>query len=57
MSCARTRRLLDAWLDDELDPATRAEIAGHLAQLPELRCAASPRASDCVTRSVRPICA
>ena len=34
MSCARTRRLLDAWIDDELDPTTRDEIAGHLAQCP-----------------------
>jgi anti-sigma factor RsiW len=34
MSCARTRQVLDAWIDDELDPSTRDEIGGHLAQCP-----------------------
>lgn len=34
MSCARTHRLLDAWLDAELDPATRAEMAAHFAACP-----------------------
>jgi len=34
MSCARARRLLDAWVDDELDPSTHAEIDAHLAQCP-----------------------
>lgn len=39
MSCARARQLLDAWIDDELDPATRAEIGAHIDQCPG--CAAS----------------
>jgi anti-sigma factor RsiW len=30
MSCAQPRRLLDAWLDGELDAATRAQIGEHL---------------------------
>jgi len=34
MSCARARRLLDAWVDDELDPSTHGEIDAHLAQCP-----------------------
>lgn len=38
MSCARTRQLLDAWVDNELDPTTANEIAGHLEQCPS--CAA-----------------
>ena len=29
MSCARTRQMLDAWIDGELDPATSAELAQH----------------------------
>jgi anti-sigma factor RsiW len=34
MSCARTRQLLDAWIDHELDPATGDELAEHLASCP-----------------------
>jgi anti-sigma factor RsiW len=34
MSCARTHRLLDAWIDAELDPATRSEMAAHFAACP-----------------------
>lgn len=30
MNCARTRQILDAWLDHELDRATSAELAQHL---------------------------
>ena len=32
MNCARTRQLLDAWVDDELDLATANEIASHVGQ-------------------------
>ena len=32
MSCTRTRQLLDAWMDDELDPSTRDEITAHFPQ-------------------------
>ena len=32
MSCARTRNLLDAWLDHELDAATGAQLASHVNQ-------------------------
>lgn len=31
MSCTRTRQLLDAWLDGELDAATGGEIAAHVS--------------------------
>ena len=34
MSCARTRQLLDAWIDDELDPTTADEIGRHIAACP-----------------------
>ena len=34
MSCARTRQMLDAWFDQELDAATSAEFAQHLATCP-----------------------
>src|SRR5262245_57810553 len=30
MTCARTRQVLDAWLDGELDRATHAEIETHV---------------------------
>src|SRR5262245_16317287 len=30
MNCARTRQVLDAWLDGELDRATHAEIETHV---------------------------
>lgn len=44
MSCARTRRLLDAWLDDELDASTQAEIGRHIAQCPTCEALRSERA-------------
>lgn len=34
MSCARTRQMLDAWFDQELDAATSVEFAQHLATCP-----------------------
>jgi len=34
MSCARTRQMLDAWFDQELDTATSTEFAEHLATCP-----------------------
>ena len=34
MTCARTRQMLDAWFDQELDAATSAEFAQHLATCP-----------------------
>ena len=34
MTCARTRQMLDAWFDQELDAATSAEFAQHLAACP-----------------------
>lgn len=35
MSCARTSQMLDAWIDDELDPATSQEIARHVESCTE----------------------
>ncbi|APV50019.1 hypothetical protein BWI17_10185 [Betaproteobacteria bacterium GR16-43] len=43
MSCTRARQLLDAWLDDELDPATREEIAAHFPQCPACEAAREER--------------
>ena len=37
MSCLRTRQMLDAWLDDELDTATSAALAGHATGCPDCR--------------------
>ena len=37
MSCLRTRQMLDAWLDDELDTATGAALAGHASGCPDCR--------------------
>ncbi len=34
MSCARTRQMLDAWIDQELDPATHAALVQHAATCP-----------------------
>ena len=34
-ACLRTRRMLDGWLDGELDPATGGEIARHVSQCPD----------------------
>ncbi|MET0917265.1 MAG: zf-HC2 domain-containing protein [Burkholderiales bacterium] len=34
MSCARTRQLIDAWIDNELDRATQDEIGRHLNECP-----------------------
>ena len=34
MTCARTRQMLDAWFDQELDAATSAEFVQHLAACP-----------------------
>lgn len=34
MTCARTRQMLDAWFDGELDAATSAEFAQHLSACP-----------------------
>ena len=34
-NCQRARRMLDGWLDGELDPATSAEIAQHITQCPD----------------------
>jgi anti-sigma factor RsiW len=34
MNCALALRMLDAYVDDELDPATAAEMAAHLATCP-----------------------
>ena len=35
MSCLRTRQMLDAWLDGELDAGTSAALARHAAGCPE----------------------
>ena len=35
MSCARVRKMLDAWMDGELDAATSTAIASHLAACPD----------------------
>lgn len=37
MSCLRTRQMLDAWLDGELDAGTSAALAGHAAGCPDCR--------------------
>jgi anti-sigma factor RsiW len=34
MTCARTRQLLDAWIDGELDPVTSDELGRHIATCP-----------------------
>ena len=34
MTCTRTRQMLDAWIDDELDAATSSELARHVAGCP-----------------------
>ena len=34
-NCQRTRKMLDGWLDGELDPATSDEMARHVAQCPD----------------------
>src|SRR5262245_65451692 len=34
MNCARTRRILDAWIDNELDATTRNELGRHLTHCP-----------------------
>jgi anti-sigma factor RsiW len=50
VNCPRTRQMLDAWLDGELDSATGAEIAGHLAGCAS--CAALRGARDTLRRRV-----
>lgn len=35
MSCARTRQMLDAWLDGELDAATAGEMSAHIGTCPD----------------------
>ena len=35
MSCVRTRQMMDAWLDGELDPSTSDEISHHVGQCAE----------------------
>ena len=37
MSCLRTRQMLDAWLDGELDAGTNAALAEHAAGCPDCR--------------------
>lgn len=51
MNCPRARQVLDAWLDDELDSATGAEIAGHIAGCPS--CAALRDAREALRLRVR----
>ena len=51
MTCARTRQMLDAWLDRELDPATSEELAQHLATCPS--CAALQSERDALRKSIK----
>ena len=37
MNCALALRMLDGYIDDELDAATAAEMVGHLARVPRAR--------------------
>lgn len=51
MNCARLRQVLDAYLDGELDQATRGEISQHMAQCPA--CSAVRSERDALTQRVR----
>ena len=51
MSCARTRQMLDALIDGELDAATAREIEGHLVHCPD--CVALKTARDALRGTVR----
>jgi anti-sigma factor RsiW len=51
MSCARTRQLLDALVDSELDPATTDEIGRHIAICPA--CAALRAEREALTAQIR----
>ena len=35
--CDQSQSRLDEWLDNELNPADRAEVAAHLADCPKCR--------------------
>lgn len=43
MSCNRTRQMLDAWIDGELDPATGQQLAQHLEGCADCRARHSER--------------
>jgi anti-sigma factor RsiW len=51
MNCARTRQVIDAYLDAELDRATRLELTEHLAQCPD--CARIHAERDALSQRVR----
>jgi anti-sigma factor RsiW len=51
VNCARLHHMLDAYMDGELDRATKAEIAAHLAQCAD--CAALHRQRDGLRRALR----
>lgn len=51
MNCARLKQVLDAWIDEELDHATSAEIGSHLDSCPA--CAALRRERDALRTRIR----
>ena len=51
MNCSRTRSMLDAYVDRELDQATRMELSAHLASCPA--CASLLAERDTVVQQVR----
>jgi anti-sigma factor RsiW len=55
VNCARTGRLLDAWLDDELDARTRDEMAEHIAGCAECAARRAERTSLLHTLRTAPV--
>ena len=51
MTCARTRQMLDAWIDQELDPASSSELARHVAGCPA--CSALQTERDAMRGSMK----
>jgi anti-sigma factor RsiW len=51
MNCTHARQVLDAHIDNELDDATSADIARHLAKCPD--CAAARAERDTLRRQIR----
>ena len=51
MTCARTRQMLDAWIDEELDAVTSSELAQHVAGCPA--CSALQNARETLRKSIK----
>ena len=51
MTCARTRQMLDAWIDEELDAATSNELARHVAGCPA--CSALRTGRDTLRKTIK----